>query len=180
MNTAVATLEKAAGRLRLSGELEPSKYARMMSQLRGVTVELDASERRARRKGAAPANFTELLHDAAASLPNWNGNSMAAQLPDDVMIEGPAQEIRDLLSCLIEYAGGTSAGPVDLRAQLGYKSGSSREILTVELSIQSPDVPDFIRRKLWDAARPRHGEISIVSEPNRCRIGFILPPDRRL
>ncbi len=40
MYAAVATLQMAARRLQLSGELDQSKYARMMSQLREVTDEL--------------------------------------------------------------------------------------------------------------------------------------------
>jgi len=171
MNAAVASLQEAARRLQLSGELDPSKYAWMMSQLRGVTTELDASERSARRKSAAPANFTALLRDAAAPL--------ATSLPEDLMVEGPAQEIRDLLCCLIEYAGAASPGPIALRAEVGCKLGDDRDMLVLELAVQSPDVPDFIRRKLWDAARPRRGEISIVAEPDRCRIGLILPTERR-
>jgi hypothetical protein len=180
MNAAVVTLQEAAGRLRREGELEPSTYAWMISQLRGVTVELDASERRARKKNVAPADFAELLRETAAPLLNsQGGNVIAVQLPDEVLIEGPAAEIRDLLSCLIEYAGNASPNPIDLWAGLGCKPDSGREMLMVELSVRSPDVPDFIRRKLWDTARPRHGELSIVSEPDRCRIGLMLPVERR-
>lgn len=174
MHPAVATLQQAARRLQHSGNMDPSKYALMMSQLRGVTAELDASERRARDQKTDPIDIAELLREVLGKA------GIAMQLPDDVMVAGPDQSLRDLLGCLIEVALGVRPNSLDLRAGAGRREDKARETFTIELAIKSPDVPDFLRRKLWEAARARGGEVSIVSEPDCCRIGFSLPMERRL
>jgi hypothetical protein len=183
MYAAVATLKLAAQKLQLSGELDPSKYARMMSQLRGVTDELTAFERRARtQKKANPVNFAELLSEVMATASPTNaasGNGMAAQLPDPVLVEGPVEDLRDLLSCLIEYALSVDQGPIKFGAEIRRDGDEVSDKCAAELVIRSPDVPDFLRRKLWDAVRVRRGEVSLISEPDCCRIGFTLPIERR-
>jgi hypothetical protein len=174
MHPAVATLQQAARRLQHSGNLDPSKFALMMSQLRGLTAELDASERRARDQRTDPVNITELLREALEKA------GIAVQLPGNVTVAGPAQSLRDLLGCLIEVALGAQPNSIDLRAQVARGSDEAHDTFTMELAIQSPDVPDFLRRRLWEVARARRGEVSIVSELNCCRIGFSLPVERRL
>jgi len=174
MHAAVASLQQAARRLQHSGILDPSKYAWMMSQLRDVTTELDASERRARDQKADPVNIAELLREALTTA------GIAMPLPDTVMVAGPARNLRDLLCCLIEYALGVRPNSIDLRAETRPSTDEAREAFTIELVIQSPDVPDFLRRKLWEAARARRGEVSIVSELDCCRIGLSIPVERRL
>jgi hypothetical protein len=174
MHPAVATLQQAARRLQHSGNMDSSKYTWMMSQLRGVTAELDASERRARDQKTDPVNITELLHEVLAKA------GVAMQLPNEIMVAGPTQSLRDLFGCLIEVALGAQPNSLDLRAAAGRRKDKARETFTIELAIQSPDVPDFLRRKLWEAARARGGEVSIVSELDCCRIGFSLPIERRL
>jgi hypothetical protein len=174
MHPAIATLQQAARRLQHSGNMDPSKYAWMMSQLRGVTAELDASERKARNQTSDPVDITELLHEVLAKA------GVVMQLPNNTMVAGPAQSLRDLLSCLIEVALGARPNSLRLHARTGRKHEKDRETFTIELTIQSLDVPDFLRRKLWEAARTRGGEVSIVSESDCCRIGFSLPVERRL
>jgi len=101
------------------------------------------------------------------------------QVPEYVMVQGPAHDLRDLVCSLAEYALTVARDPVDLRAQVMYTSNQGRGVCATELVIQSPDVPDFLRRKLWDAVRIRHGEVSVVLEPERCRVKFTLPIERR-
>ena len=174
MHAAVASLQQAARRLQHSGNLDPSKYAWMISQLRDVTAELDASERRAQEQKSDPVNIIELLRKALDKA----GISM--QLPDSVTVPGPARTLRDLLSCLIEYALGVRPNALDLRAETVGKADGGREMFTIQLVVQSPDIPDFLRRKLWEAAGARRGEVSIVAELDRCRIDLGIPVERRL
>jgi len=173
MHAAVVSLRQAARRLHHSGSLEPSKYAWTISQLRDVTAELHASERRARERKTDPVNIAELLRAALAKV------GLAVQLPDTVMVAGPAHTLRDLLCCLIEYALGVRPNSIDLRAAASREADSAGETFTIELVIQSLDIPDFLRRKLWEAAGARRGKVSIVSELDCCRIGLSIPVERR-
>jgi hypothetical protein len=174
VHAAFVSLQQAARRLHHSGSLEPSKYAWTISRLRDVTAELDASERRARERKTDPVNIAELLPEALATA------GIAVQLPDTVMVAGPAHTLRDLLCCLIEYALGVRPNSIDLRAEASCEADNARETFTIELVIQSPDIPDFLRRKLWEAAGARRGEVSIVAELDCCRIGLSIPVERRL
>jgi hypothetical protein len=181
MDAAVKSLQMAARRLQLSGNLDQSEYARMMSRLREVTDELGASERRAVKQNAEPVNYTELLLDAtaAASQPNIQ-RGIAMQLPGDITVEGPAQDLRDLICCLMEYALTVARDPIALHAEIKCDSNNVRAVCATELLIQSSDVPDFLRRKLWDTVGKRRGEYSVILEPECCRIRFTLPVERRM
>jgi hypothetical protein len=182
MHAAVATLQKTARQLQLSGELEQSAYSRIMNQLREVTEQLSASERRRAKQKAGPVNFTALLRGALASAPataDAHADGLAAAVPRDIWVVGPAHDLRDLLCSLIEYARAVGCDPIELRADI-QPNGSAGPVCATELIIQSPDLPDFLRRKLWDAVRIRRGEVSVVSELARCRIGFTLPIERRI
>ncbi len=174
MHAAVASLHQAARRLQHSGNLDPSTYAWVMSQLRDVTTELDASERRAQEQKSDPVNIVELLREAVAKA------GISTPLPDPVMVPGPARTLRDLISCLIEYALGAHPDALDLRAETARNAYGAREKFMIKLVVQSPDIPDFLRRKLWEAAGARRGEVSIVAELDRCRIDLGIPIERRL
>jgi hypothetical protein len=179
MQAAVATLQKAARQLNLPAGLDQSKYRRIIAQLREVTDELTAVGRRAGKPKADPVNFAQMLLDglAAASPSAGNGdNSVAVSAAEDAMVEGPANDLRDLVNSLFEYAG---RGPIELRAQVKPMNLGLGAAYATELIIQSPDIPDFLRRKLWDAVRVRRGEVCVSSEPERCRIAFTLPVERR-
>lgn len=183
MYRAIATLQMTASTLQLSGGLEQSEYSRIMAQLRQVTDELAAVERRMGNTKADPIDFAGMLRDAVAmtSQPaDRNGKGVVLQAPKDVMVEGPADDLHDLVGSLVEYARTVGPDPVDLRAQVNYTSDQTRAVCVTELVIQSPDVPDFLRRKLWDTVRIRRGQVSVITEPECCRIGFTLPIERRL
>jgi hypothetical protein len=81
MHPAVATLQQAARRLQHSGNMDASKYAWMMSQLRGVTAELDASERKARNQKTDPVDITELLREVLAKLERHSRSSWPFNRP---------------------------------------------------------------------------------------------------
>jgi hypothetical protein len=182
MHPALTTLAKAAGQLQLDGELERSEFGRIMAQLRAVAAELSVIERRTAEQEAASVNFTEMLRLAvrpALSADKQDRSSSATPLPAGIMVQGPAHDLRDLLSSLVEYAGSVSSDPIELRTQIKQGRGEARTKCATELVVQSPDLPDFLRRKLWDVARVRGGEVSVVSEPELCRIEFTVPVDRR-
>ena len=176
MQTTVATLQKAARQLNTSG-LDRSKCRRIIAELREVTDELTAFERRGGKQKADPVNFAEMLLDGLAAASRSAGsdrNSVAVSGAEDAMVEGPANDLRDLVSCLFEYAG---RGRIELCAEI--KPMSPGAGYATELIVRSPDLPDFLRRKLWDAVRARRGEVCVSSEPERCRIQFTLPVECR-
>jgi len=181
MHAAVVTLQTAARQLQLSGELDRCEYDRMMAQLREVAHGLAAVERRANEQKAETIDFTAMLREAAAlgspegKQGDGGDSGGGADVPDGMVIEGPAYDLRDALCSLVEYARTVGSSPVDLNARLERGRGAAHAICAVELSVRSPDVPDFLRRKLWDATRARHGEVCLVCEPERCRIHFKLP-----
>jgi len=180
MHPAVATLEMAARQLQLSGELERSEFGRIMLQLRSVADGLSTVERRIAKQKAASVNFAALLRSAIAPTDPACRQDDDARLPKQEMtVEGPAHDLRDLLCSLVEYARAVGTEPLEWRAHIKQDIGATRAKCTTELVVQSPDLPDFLRRKLWDAARIRGGEVSVISEPTLCRIEFTIPIDRR-
>jgi hypothetical protein len=187
MHAAVATLQKGARQLQLSGELERSDYSGIVTQLRQVAEGLTALERRTGKQKAVSVNYTEMLHAAIATASTSVGQDETGggmPVPDGIMVEGPAHDLHDLLSSLVEYARTVGGDPIELRAQILHqvlhKGGDDNGVCATELVIQSPDLPDFLRRKLWDAARVRRGQVSVISELECCRVGFTLPVERRL
>ena len=137
MHPAVATLQKAARRLQHSGNIDPSKFAWMMSQLHGVTAELDASERKARNQKSDPVDITELLREVLAKA------GIAMQLSDTTMVSGPDQSLRDLLTCLIEVALGARPNALDLHAKADRKCDNAREAFTIQVGHSITRRPRF-------------------------------------
>lgn len=182
MYAAVAALQMTARRLQLSGGLDQSKYDQIISQLRQITDELTDSDRRAGKQKLDPVNFFDMVRDTVATASaegHPDINRVAMQLVQDVMVEGPAHDLRDLLRSLFEYALGVGQDPITLRVEVKCTGEPAREMCLTELAIHSPNVPDFLQRKLWNTVRARRGEVSVISEPERCRIGFTLPVERR-
>ena len=138
MHPAVATLQQAARRLQHSGNMDPSKYTWMMSQLRGVTAELDASERRARESEDRSESTSP-----SCCAKCWQRPASPCSYPTTIMVAGPDQSLRDLLGCLIEVALGARPNSLDLRAAAGRRKDKARETFTIELAIQSPTFPIF-------------------------------------
>ena len=183
MHAAIAALETAARQLELSGGLEHSQYSQIVAQLREVSDQLNALERRKAEEKAAPVNFTDLVRGALVAASDPAGPAAAAaivQVPEDVMVKGPAHDLRDIVGGLVEYAGTVARDPIELRMDIRYTGNQAAAVCSTELAIQSPDVPDFLRQKLWDVVSGRRGEVSIVSASECCRVVFTLPVERRL
>jgi hypothetical protein len=179
MHAAVASLQKAARQLQLSGELERSEYTKITTQLREVANKLSAFERRTGKQDTPPVNFSDLLRRAAATAGQIESEA-TAQVPDGIMVEGPAHDLRDALCTLVEYGRSVGNDEVAFLVQIVDRANTTGAICLTELLIPAADLPDFVQRKLWDAARVRRGEVSIVSELKRCRVAMTLPIERRL
>jgi hypothetical protein len=180
---AVSNLKKAAQRLQLSGELDASNYTRMMKQLGEFSEGLASCERRGKIQNLKPVNLIELIRKVAAPAlraTDQEGNELSTETSNDLVVEGPTVDLRDLFCCLIEFARSVGQEPVDLRMQITRDDDETRQKCLIELTVRASDVPDFLRRKLWDAARPRQGEVFVTTEPDQSRIGFVLPLERRL
>jgi hypothetical protein len=48
-----------------------------------------------------------------------------------------------------------------------------------ELVVRAAEFPDFLLQNLWKVVRNRGGVVSTVSEPQKSRIRFTLPIERR-
>ena len=127
MHPAVATLEMAARQLQLSGELERSEFGRIMMQLRSVADGLSTVDRRIAKQKAASVNFTAMLRSLIAPAAPACGPGDGARLPmQEMMVEGPPHDLRDLLCSLVEYARAVGTEPLDWRAQIKQDIGAAR------------------------------------------------------
>lgn len=182
MHPAIAMLQTTAQALEVSGGLDQSTCSRLMGQLQRITEELVAVERRAGKQKADPVDFTAILRDALATASYGVDEEHGAgkKIPEDVYVEGPSHDLRDLMGSLIEYARSVGPDPVDLRTQVNYTSDQNRAVCMTELAVGTANVPDFLQRKLWETIRARRGVISVISGPQGCCIRFSLPIERRL
>jgi hypothetical protein len=182
MHPAIAMLQTTAQALEVSRGLDQSTCSRIMGQLHRITDELVAVERRAGNQKADPVDFTEILRDALAtgSYGVVDDHRAGKQIPEDVYVEGPGHDLRDLICSLVEYARSVGPDPVDLHAQVNYTSDQNRAVCMTELAVGTATVPDFLQRKLWETIRIRRGVISVISGPQGCSIRFSLPIERRL
>ena len=176
MHAAIATLQKAARQFELAGAMDRSRYTRVMAQLRDVNNELNAVARRDGDREAAAVDLTAMLREAVVAA-GQGADAITVQLTEGAMVAGPANDLRELVCWLLDYAVGR--GRATLRTQIKIIGNQSRPMCATELTIAASDVPDFLRRRLWDAVRARRGEVSIISEPDCCRVEFMLPIERR-
>jgi hypothetical protein len=181
MDGAVATLQMAARELQLADATDRSKYAAIVSQLRAVAEQLTALERRTGAQKAEAINLAAMLRDAAASVAataERAGEHIALELPDEAMVEGPARDLRNSISGVVEYAITVGCDAITLR--IDRDSARGRNTCVSEFTVRSRDVPDFLQRNLWKAVSIRRGEVSIVCEAQSSRIRFKLPIECRL
>jgi hypothetical protein len=176
MHAAIATLQKTARQFELAGVMDRSRYTRVMAQLRDVNNELNAVTRREGDREAAAVDLTAILREALAAA-GPGADAITLELTQDATVAGPAGDLRELICWLLDYAVGR--GRATLRTQIKIIGNQARPVCATELTIASSDVPDFLRRRLWDAVRARRGEVSIISEPDCCRVEFMLPIERR-
>lgn len=144
------------------------------------TDRLAAIERRLTEQHSEPVDLSRLITAAARLAADQRQGKMLLQLPEGVFVQGPADDVRELIVGLIEHAGTGGYDKVKFRAQVNYMIDCSRLSCTAEIVTPTPDVPDFLRRELWEVVGKRRGQVSITSETGGCRIEFTLPLERRL
>jgi hypothetical protein len=181
MHTVIATLQRAAQQRQAAGALNRARYGKILAQLREIADELSPSERRRIGEKWDPVNFAELLRSVAkAAAGGPHPSEILVQAPEGVLVHGPEHDLRELIGTLTEFARGVGAAPVEVRASVTHGDDQDRAKCVTELVIQERDVPDFLRRKLWEVVSARRGEVSIASEAHRCRVEFSLPIERRV
>ncbi len=178
MHAAIATLQKAARQFELSGAMDRSRYSRIMAQLRDVNNELNAVARRRGDQDTDGVDLPAMLREAVAAA-GQGADGITVQLTDDAIVAGSAADLREPIGWLLDYAIAVGRGRATLRTQIKAVGNQARPMCATELTTSSSDIPDFLRRPLWDAVRARRGEVSIISEPDCCRVQFTLPVERR-
>lgn len=178
MDGAVATLRTAARELQVASLADKPTYTRIVAQLRRVAEQLNAAERRASQEAVDPVDFAAIWRDAlpTSALVAGAGQPVTLHLPDHVMVKGPASELRALVRAMVEYAFTLGCDAIELRAD---GRGPARQTCITELVVRAREFPDFLQQNLWKVVRGRGGEVSTVSEPEKLRIRFTLPIERR-
>jgi hypothetical protein len=176
MHTAIATLQRVVQQRLLAGMLNRAKYVQVTSQLREIADEL-FPERRSNGEKSDPVNFADILHSVVGARQK---SDVLLEAPEGVLVDGPEHDLRELIDNLTEFARNTRTEPVELRASVSYGNDQDHAKCVTELVIQAPDVPDFLRRKLWNVITVRRGQVSIECEAHRCRVEFSLPIERRI
>jgi hypothetical protein len=177
MDAAVATLRTAARELQVASLADKPTYARIVTQLRRVAEQLNAAERRAGQEAAEPVDFAVIWRDALTTTALVGaGHAVTLRLPDHVMVKGPASDLRALVRGMVEYAFTTGCESIEMRVE---NSGAARQVCVTELAVRTREFPDFLQQNLWKVVRSRSGEVSTVSEPQKTRIRFMLPMERR-
>ncbi len=178
MDGAVATLRMAARELQAASSADKPTYTRIVAQLRRVAEQLSAAERRASQEAAEPVDFAAIWRDAlpTPALVTGAGQPVTLHLPDHVMVKGPASDLRALVRGMVEYAFTNGCDAIELRVD---GPAPARQTCVTELVVRAREFPDFLQRNLWKLVRSRGGEVSTVSEPDKSRIRFTLPIERR-
>jgi hypothetical protein len=178
MDGAVATLRMAARELQVASLGDKPTYTRIVAQLRRVAEQLNAAERRASQAAAEPVDFAAIWRDSlpTTALVTAAGRPATLHLPDRVMVKGPTSDLRALVRGMVEYAFTLGCDAIELRADDG---GPGRQTCVTELVVRAREFPDFLQQNLWKVVRSRGGAVSTVSEPEKLRIRFTLPIERR-
>jgi len=178
MDGAVATLRMATRELQVASLADKPTYTRIVAQLRRVAEQLNAAERRAGQEAAEPVDFAAIWRNALPTTALVAGaeQPVTLQLPDHVMVKGPAADLRALVRGMVEYAFTLGCEAIELRVD---DSGPARQTCVTELVVRAGEFPDFLQQNLWKVVRSRGGEVSTISEPGKSRIRFTLPIERR-
>jgi two-component system, OmpR family, sensor histidine kinase TctE len=131
-----------------------------LSRLVGQLLDLARKENRARDDETGDLtslNLARMVREAAAAvlpLAERAGRQVEVDAPDVVPIRGHADDLRDLVTNLLDNALVHGRGAV--RVNVRSDGNPGRESVLVEVSDQGPGVPDALRGELFD--RFRKGE----------------------
>jgi hypothetical protein len=157
------------------------EYKAILGQLRQITKRLALVERRESEENCAPVDFSRIVRDGCAKATlTPSADTLIVQIPESVLVEGPGDDLVELIGCLIEYGYTGGPEPVRLSAQINYPENEVRPTCTTEMLLPTSEVPEFLRRKVWDTVRARRGEVTIAAAPRGSRISFTFPVERRL
>ena len=178
MDGAVATLRMAARELQLASSADKPTYTRIVAQLRRVAEQLSAAERRASQEAAEPVDFAAIWRDALPTPALVTGAGQPVTLTCPIMSWSKARraDLRALVRGMVEYAFTIGCDAIELRVD---DRAPARQTCVTELVVRAREFPDFLQQNLWKVVRSRGGEVSTVSEPEKSRIRFTLPIERR-
>ena len=183
LRTPLAMLQSAAEKGRRAN-FDWSKVTQELAQLRQLSDQfhgLARSDQPTRRQPAdgdrKSFDLSGLLHEATGlvlPMANALGREIALDAPRDVMIGGSGDDLRDIIRSLLENALTCGTGPVSVRLRVENKSGNCAGS-TTEVSSESLDVPDALRRRISNAVCARGGATYFVSETTGFRVRLVLP-----
>jgi hypothetical protein len=182
MSTAVTNLEMALSQLRSRRTTDRPEYAPIVSGLLRITDQLTAIERRDSTVDTAPVNLALVLREAlmAAAATIAEANRLSnIRLAREAWVPGPAKDLRDLVTALVEYALTVGCTEVAFQSGDNHEDPGANDRCSIRFELKSSEIPEFLRQKLWHVASSRHGEVSTVTEANRSRISIALPLERR-
>lgn len=138
-------------------------------------------ERRVSGGKHPPVDFADIVRAGVAkTLRVPDPDKLVLEIPESVLVQGPADDLVELFASLLEYGHTVGPEPIRLRTQINYTFDELRPTCTTELLVGPSEVPDFLKRKIWNTVRARRGEATIAPAVFGHRISFTLPVDRRL
>src|SRR6185312_6513077 len=103
MNPTERTLQSTKRVPTIREEDEEHAYRRISGVSRSVSDQLDANERRMTEVRTAPVDFPRMIHDAVRQTALHREGKLLLQLPDGVFVQGPADDLREMIASLAEY-----------------------------------------------------------------------------
>jgi hypothetical protein len=167
----------AAPCLQQDGEFDRSTSSQPAAQVQQTMEKLLSGEPLDMIRSKDSADLVSLLHEAVALVsPPAGPNGVQFELlaPEQVFVDGPAEDLLDTLSLLLEQASACGKGPIQVRLWVE-ADGNSPACATTELFNQSFDVPDHFRRRLSKAVFARGGEAYFVTEAVGFRVKIRIP-----
>lgn len=206
LRTPIAVLDLRLQKARLDGHLDWPTLIREMAQLRRLVDQLLVLARKENALPTAAAerqliNLSRTVREAAAvvlPLADDLGREIEVDLPDDpVVVQGQADDLRDMLRNLIDNGliHGMGTVRVSLRRSEGETAMSLGRIV-VEVGDQGAGVPETLREAVFDrfhkanpasqgaglglsivreVVRAHSGEISLVQTPDGFCVRIVLP-----
>lgn len=160
LRTPLTVLQTRLQTAKLSGDIEWPAIERDLAQLQRVVSQiLDLARRDSRRLipesgDRAPVNLARALREAAAQLlplAEQTNRSIEVNAPDSLMVEGSADDLRDLLRNLIDNALVHGRGTVSGALERTTDSRGPCALITID--DEGPGVPESLREAAFDRFR---------------------------
>jgi hypothetical protein len=184
MDLSIALLQMGVKRLQNSILMNDVFPGQTPTELQLVLSQLAALERRC-NKAASPmvsTNLADTIMEATSivgPLARQVGRDIQLHVPQDAIIEGRSDDLRQMFCRMLEHSLAFGAGPIELHVRFASSDRHDRGEWITELFTGSPDLPDHLRRNLSTTVGAHGGETFFISEPKGCRIRLVLPAERR-